>query len=465
MPEPIILRNSLIIALLGVLQAAVPAILCTGLLLVSMHVAGVPLDTPYLALAAIIATVSLVLFLPMLDISSHLTSGRRTVVVSTLLRFAVLVGTLLTIGYFAKVSDIYSRKVIGLWIGLAPLLLIISALVLHELVYRMLADPRNTRRAVLAGCNSLSIELARRLETMHMRVEGFFDDRAVDRLQAAPDMKLLGPLGDLPAFAQQNSIDVVFVALPIRHIPRVMSLLDELRNTTVSIYYVPDIHVFDLIQARTTDVLGIPVVSMCETPFHGYRGLSKRAMDFVLALSGLIVLSPLLLTFAALIKLTSPGPVIFRQRRYGLDGRPITVYKFRSMTVTEDGSVIRQASRNDSRVTPIGRLMRRLSIDELPQLLNVVQGRMSLVGPRPHAVAHNEEYRKLIKGYMVRHKVLPGITGWAQVNGSRGEIESLEDLQKRVRYDLEYLRRWSLALDIRIILHTLMQMLGDKKAY
>jgi putative colanic acid biosynthesis UDP-glucose lipid carrier transferase len=174
---------------------------------------------------------------------------------------------------------------------------------------------------------------------------------------------------------------------------------------------------------------------------------------------------PLLALIALLVKWSSPGPVIFKQRRYGLDGREIAVYKFRTMSVTEDGATIRQASRSDGRVTPVGALLRRSSLDELPQLINVLQGRMSLVGPRPHAIAHNEEYRKLIKGYMIRHKVLPGITGLAQVNGCRGETAKLEEMEARVNFDLDYLRHWSPMLDIKIILLTVVKLFRDDKAY
>ena len=168
---------------------------------------------------------------------------------------------------------------------------------------------------------------------------------------------------------------------------------------------------------------------------------------------------------ALLVKLTSSGPVIFRQRRYGLDGQIIDVYKFRTMKVTEDGPIVQQATRDDERVTGIGRWLRRYSIDELPQLLNVLQGTMSLVGPRPHAVAHNEQYRRLIKGYMVRHKVPPGITGLAQVNGCRGETSRLEDMERRIEYDLDYLRHWSPTLDLRILMLTIVRVFGDRKAY
>jgi putative colanic acid biosynthesis UDP-glucose lipid carrier transferase len=193
--------------------------------------------------------------------------------------------------------------------------------------------------------------------------------------------------------------------------------------------------------------------------------LLKRGSDLVLATLILILISPLMLAIAVGVKLGSPGPVIFKQRRYGLDGQEIVVYKFRSMTVTEDGSQIEQARKNDSRVTPLGAFLRRTSMDELPQFINVLQGSMSIVGPRPHAVAHNELYRPLIKSYMVRHKVKPGITGWAQVNGFRGETQSLEKMEGRIRYDLDYLRNWSLRLDLYIILKTVRLVFRDTAAY
>jgi putative colanic acid biosynthesis UDP-glucose lipid carrier transferase len=223
--------------------------------------------------------------------------------------------------------------------------------------------------------------------------------------------------------------------------------------------------VFDLIQARSGEIHGIPVVAMCETPFYGYRGVAKRLTDIVLSTLILLLLLPLLLMVAIMVRSSSPGPVIFKQRRYGLDGREIAVYKFRTMKVTEDGAYVRQASKGDPRITKIGAILRRSSLDELPQLINVLQGRMSLVGPRPHAVAHNEEYRKLIKGYMVRHKVLPGITGLAQVNGCRGETSQLEEMEARVNFDLDYLRHWSPLLDIKIILLTVLVLFRDEKAY
>jgi putative colanic acid biosynthesis UDP-glucose lipid carrier transferase len=296
-------------------------------------------------------------------------------------------------------------------------------------------------------------------------VVGFFDDRAAERLNMDASTRLVGRLSELAAFVRERGVDVIFIALPMRHVKRVLDLLDDLRDTTASIYYVPDIFVFDLIQSRSSDLNGVPVVALCETPFYGYRGITKRLIDVGFAALFLVCASPILLAIAVLVKLSSPGPAIFRQRRYGLDGQEIIVYKFRTMTVTEDGAHVQQASRTDRRITPIGRYLRRFSLDELPQFINVLQGRMSLVGPRPHAVAHNEQYRKLIKGYMVRHKVLPGITGLAQISGARGETVTVADMEARVKHDLDYLRHWSPMLDFKIMFLTVFKVFGDDKAY
>jgi putative colanic acid biosynthesis UDP-glucose lipid carrier transferase len=209
----------------------------------------------------------------------------------------------------------------------------------------------------------------------------------------------------------------------------------------------------------------VPVVGVCDTPFSGVNGILKRASDVALSSLILLAAAPLMLALALLVRASSPGPVIFRQRRYGLDGEEIVVYKFRTMTVTEDGDSIVQCAPGDRRLTRIGALMRRASLDELPQFLNVLQGRMSIVGPRPHAVSHNEMYRKLIKGYMQRHKVKPGLTGWAQVNGLRGETDTLDKMKARIDHDLDYLRNWSLRLDLFILAKTVWVVLKGQNAH
>jgi putative colanic acid biosynthesis UDP-glucose lipid carrier transferase len=209
----------------------------------------------------------------------------------------------------------------------------------------------------------------------------------------------------------------------------------------------------------------VPVISVFDSPFQGVDGSLKRAEDLVLGILALLIAAIPMIIVAILIKSTTRGPVLFRQRRYGLGGREIGVFKFRSMTVSEDGARVVRATQNDQRVTKIGAIMRRTSIDELPQLFNVIGGSMSLVGPRPHAVAHNEQYRSLVSNYMLRHKVKPGITGWAQVNGLRGETDTTEKMQKRVEYDLYYINNWSLALDIRIMWMTVFGSRTRKNAF
>jgi putative colanic acid biosynthesis UDP-glucose lipid carrier transferase len=276
---------------------------------------------------------------------------------------------------------------------------------------------------------------------------------------------VLGKIQDLPAYVKLHHVDLIYVSLPMVSQPRILGLLDALGDTTASIYFVPDTFVTDLIEGRVEAVSGIPAVAVCKTPFGGMDRVIKRGSDILLSLLILLLISPLLLLIALAVKLTSPGPAIFKQRRYGLDGDEIKVYKFRSMTVLDDGGKIEQAQKGDSRVTPLGAFLRRTSLDELPQFFNVLQGRMSIVGPRPHAVSHNEMYRKLIKGYMQRHKVKPGITGWAQVNGCRGETEILEKMKARIDYDLEYLRNWSLRLDLYIIAKTAWVVLKGDNAY
>lgn len=450
------------------LDAVLPAIVAVGLLYGLCAVYGIEFKGFYVVLAILSAMLSVLLPRGQPAGPAQLVKSTLPLTVGVVMRWLVIIAILLAIGFVTKYSVDFSRRVVLTWVVATPAVLILVTLCLYELMRRLLYDPSMVRRVAIAGCNEVSLSLAQRIGgsgSLGMRVEGFFDDRSAHRLGLSTPARLLGTLPDLVSFVKRSKIDVVFVALPVSHIRRVVQLLDELRDTTASVYYVPDIFAIDLIQARSGELLGIPVVALCETPFYGYRGVVKRIIDIALAVTVLVVAMPLMLVLAALVRLSSPGPVIFKQRRYGLDGREIVIYKFRTMTVIEDGPNIVQASRSDARITAVGRFMRRYSLDELPQLVNVLQGHMSLVGPRPHAVAHNEEYRKLIKGYMIRHKVPPGITGLAQVNGCRGETARVEDMQARIDYDLEYLRHWSPLLDFKILFLTAIRLLRDEKAY
>lgn len=466
MTEPVLIKRSFLIGFMVVLQTITPALVAAAALFTIAPLWGLILAPATLAVT--LTLVFLVLVRPPGTLSSQLPWRPGTIAGGVALRWLLLLVVLVIIGSATgQLSRIPAGATLS-WMLATPLVLVLATLGVSWLMRRAILSAVSSRKVIFAGYNSTSLNIARTLSSnaaLQLQVQGFFDDRAPDRLRLEPDMRLIGKLCDLGCYAREHGIDVIYIALPIRHVQRVMDLLDDLRDTTASIYYIPDIFVFDLIQARSGELNGFPVVAMCETPFYGYRGLVKRVIDIGLSACLLILASPLLLLIALLVKLSSAGPVLFMQRRYGLDGQEIVVYKFRTMTVNEDGQHVRQASATDQRVTPIGRLLRRYSLDELPQLINVLQGRMSVVGPRPHAVAHNEMYRKLIKGYMVRHKVLPGITGLAQINGARGETARLEEMEQRVRHDLDYLRRWSPLLDLKIVLLTARKILKDEKAY
>ena len=469
MSEPFILKHPLAIALIAVLQVLAPAMIAVASFYAVLGAYHVQLDQNYHSMAALVGLLALLLPRPPRSLQAQLLSHSIPIVVGVVVRWMVLLGALLAIGYATKFSAHYSRRAVLTWAVLGPALIVAVTLALHELMRRCLRDPSNARKTVLAGCTESSLALAKRLShpasEFGMRVAGFFEDRGRERLNLNGEVQLLGKLNDLAAYVRLHNIDVIFIALPVRQVARVLDLIEELRDTTASIYYLPDIAVFDLIQARSVAFDGIPALAMCETPFFGYRGIAKRVTDVLISATVLLLAAPLMIAIAILVRLSSPGPIIFRQRRYGLNGEEIIVYKFRTMTVTDDGPVIVQATRSDPRMTRIGRFLRRYSLDELPQFINVLEGRMSLVGPRPHAVAHNELYRKLIKGYMVRHKVKPGITGLAQVNGLRGETQTVEQMEERIRFDLEYLRTWSLELDLEILAKTVLCVFHDAKAY
>jgi putative colanic acid biosynthesis UDP-glucose lipid carrier transferase len=388
--------------------------------------------------------------------------------INVLSNWLVVVVLLLFLGWTTQTISAFDQRVILAWILATPVAIFALQLLLPVALPRLMATQGMQRVAVIVGGGQLGRQLATGIQaspSTGIRIAGYFEDRNLPRGNAGNGTDILGHVDQLAAYVKSHRIDMIYITLPMASQPRILKLLDELRGTTVSIYFTPDIFLADLIQARVDIVGGMPVIAVCETPFYGINGVLKRASDLVLGSAILLLIAPLMLLIALGIKLQSPGPAIFKQRRYGLDGREIIVYKFRSMTVSEDGDTIRQATINDSRVTPFGAFLRRSSLDELPQFINVLQGKMSIVGPRPHAIAHNEMYRKLINGYMIRHKVRPGITGWAQVNGHRGETDTLEKMKKRIEYDLAYLRNWSLQWDLEIIVKTIFVICKKQNAY
>lgn len=382
-------------------------------------------------------------------------------------RWIIVFFIVIVLCYITGLHIYYSKQVLLAWLIFTPFVLLVSQICVW-LIIRHILIIRPTKNAVIIGANQLAFELHRKVNEdrfLNINVTGFFDDREIRRSSWITDEKKLGHLVDLPGYIKKNSIQIVYICLPIMWQPRIIKLLDQLHDTTASIYFVPDVFMFDLMRPRIDLISGIPAVAIRETPFCGFRELSKRTIDIIFSSMILLAIWPVMLAIGIGVKLTSPGPVIFKQRRYGLNGEEILVYKFRTMRVCEDGATITQATHNDVRITPLGRFLRRTSLDELPQFLNVLGGSMSVVGPRPHAVAHNEIYRELIKGYMLRYKVKPGITGWAQVNGFRGETATVDMMKARVDYDLYYLRNWSLSMDFWIILKTILLVFRDYKAY
>lgn len=325
----------------------------------------------------------------------------------------------------------------------------------------------NSRRVLVIGAGDLGSRVVEKIKENSwtgLDVVGYLDDYKPmgDKVEG---INILGRISDLKNIITGYGIDQVFVALPVRAHKRLMYIVETLKDELVTIRVVPDIYQAITLNASVEEFEGLPLINLTDTPMYGWNVVVKRFADIVFSSLALIIIAPLMALIALIIKLTSPGTVFFKQRRYGIDGKVIWVYKFRSMTVCEDGPNVPQAQKCDSRVTPFGSFLRRTSLDELPQFLNVLKGDMSIVGPRPHAIAHNEHYRNLVRGYMLRHKVKPGITGWAQVNGWRGETDTLEKMEKRIDYDLFYIENWSLWLDIKIMWLTVWKGLVNKNAY
>lgn len=476
----------------GFVRVALDPTLIVVCLLLSCVLAGSGFGAGELVLAVIVFSLTF----PS-EVSLH--KLRQNLASTIFVNWFLMVALLLFFGYATKFIWDFDQRMLLMWFLATPCVLYAAHRAIPYVVPQLLAID-GYRSAVVIAANEVGGRMARNLvdhPALGFRFLGFFDDGlysdaaggvghgrslAADYGALAADPAVpasasaayrpaeaagpvLGSVDSAAEFVKANRVEAVFIALPMAAQPQLLKLLDEIKDTTASVYFVPDIFITDLINARIDDINGMPVMAVCESPIVGVNAIFKRLFDITVGLAALIALSPVMALIAMGIKLESPGPVLFRQRRYGLDGRQIVVWKFRSMTVIEDGSVVRQATRGDKRITRLGAFLRRTSLDELPQLFNVLVGTMSLVGPRPHAVAHNEEYRGLIKGYMVRHKVKPGITGWAQVNGLRGETDSVDKMRQRIEYDIEYLRRWSPGFDVLILFKTAIIVFKRTNAY
>ncbi len=422
---------------------------------------GEPIDRPELILGMLV----LVLTFPGVDRCKQ-DSFRAGINIAS--HWVAVLSILLLCGYATDSFHFFSQDVLLSWAILTPAMQWVMVTTSCRWLRLLSEQPEYRRRSVVVGAGENGVRIAQALNSysgcVHELV-GYFDDRGHDRVHGEASAKMLGRVEDVVEHVKRHGIHNVYITLPLVAQPRVMELISRLQDTTTSVHYVPDFAGVNVIQGQLQDVDGIPVVSLLESPITGTNHLVKRVTDIVLSSIILVMISPVLLAVAIGVKLSSPGPIIFKQRRTGLDGKEILVFKFRSMITQDNGPVVRQATKNDSRITPFGAFIRKTSLDELPQLFNVLLGTMSLVGPRPHAVAHNEEYRKIVQAYMLRHKVRPGITGWAQVNGFRGETDTVDKMAARVQYDLEYLRNWSLALDLKIIALTVRVLFFDRNAY
>lgn len=375
--------------------------------------------------------------------------------ISTSVAWISSVVILLTLAFFLRTADHFPREAAMLWFVVVLFSLVAWRLVYRRALYIVRSNNLNTRTAIIIGTNESAQALARefRCNPRHgVKLVGFFDDRNPARLD--PTVITEGRVDDAFNLARTAGVDNVYIALPLNAEQRTQEFLEKFSDTTANVYLIPNFFVYNLLHSRWQEVGDVLTLSVYDSPHLSVNGWVKRAEDLVLSSILIVMLALPMLLIAIAIKATSRGPAIFKQYRYGLDGKQFKVFKFRSMTTTDNGPVVQQATQNDARVTPLGSFLRRSSLDELPQIFNVFGGTMSLVGPRPHAVAHNEEYRKLIKGYMLRHKVKPGITGWAQIHGFRGETDTIDKMKSRIEYDLDYIHRWSLWLDFQILFLT-----------
>jgi len=392
----------------------------------------------------------------------------KEIIFNALLSWTVAFGLILLYVFFSQSGIDYSRMVAAIWFTLTCFLLFSWRLGFALFLRKIRRKGMNTRSVAIIGVTKQGQRLAKQIldhpET-GFRLSAVFDDRELSRLPDSFLGDFQGTVTEGVEKARLNEFDVVYIALPLTAEKRITDIMHLLGNTTVNVQLVPNLFIYSMMSASMAHVGDIQTISVYCNPMTGTYGLIKRIEDVVLSTIILAIIAIPLVIIAIAVKSTSKGPVIFKQDRYGLNGKRIRVWKFRSMTVTENSDVVTQATKNDMRITKVGAFLRRTSLDELPQFINVLQGRMSVVGPRPHAVAHNEQYRKAVDYYMLRHKIKPGITGWAQINGWRGETDTIDKMEMRIKYDLDYIRRWSLWLDVKIVFFTIFTAFNDKDVY
>ncbi|HEY7771945.1 MAG TPA: undecaprenyl-phosphate glucose phosphotransferase [Marinagarivorans sp.] len=369
------------------------------------------------------------------------------------------------LAFLTKTSEVYSRQVVVYWAFLSYAAQVIMLYATHRLHVLYRARYRARIPALIVGTGDMAAHLASSISNniwLNDKVVGVIGNNAEDKAQwGEHKIPLLGTEDELSSIINQYGIRRIYMALPLAESHRISALQDKLFEYNIDLIWAPDIFALHLLNHSVREAGGVPLINLNETPLRaGGPAFIKSIMDKSIALAAIVALSPILISVAIAVRLSSPGPIIFKQVRDGWDGSKFHVFKFRSMYQHEAKTVVEQAKRNDSRITPVGAFIRRTSIDELPQLFNVLNGSMSLVGPRPHAESHNVFYSDKVNAYLARHRIKPGITGLAQINGCRGETENIEDMAKRVEYDLAYISNWSPMLDLKILIATPMRLIS-----
>lgn len=378
----------------------------------------------------------------------------------------VVTAALIAIAFVTKQSATYSREVMILWFfagGIAQ----VSTHAVVRFLARQMRKSEPQENSLIIGAGEISQYLSERINSnpwLNNHIIGVLDDdeSALNNWNSSKVQKF-GGLENLNNVIKQKNIKSLYVSLPINEMEVLQKVHIDSLHLNIAVYWVPPIFDMTLVNHNIKQIGNVPVIALSETPLTGQRGISKKILDYSLTSIALIALSPLLVATAIAVKLSSKGPVFFKQKRHGMQGEVFDVWKFRSMRAhQESDGEITQASKEDPRITKVGRFIRKTSIDELPQLVNVLNGTMSLVGPRPHAVEHNEFYSDKVTAYMARHNIKPGLTGLAQVNDCRGETKTVEEMARRVEYDLEYINNWSAKLDVKIIFQTVFVLFSDK---
>jgi Undecaprenyl-phosphate glucose phosphotransferase len=423
----------------------------------------------YFAFVAFAAAFSLAVF-PVLGVyESWRGRSKRALAGHVALGWLVVQACAMTLMFSLHRIDFVSRLWFVYWTGMSGAAMMAGRMITHALLGRMRHAGLNLQQVAVAACGEHCDEIIRKIESSPaagFRANALYNARPDTPTVTTAPVRIFDEHAAFARHVREQSIGEVWLALPLTEERTILRLVDEFRNDLINIRFMPDVRTLALFEGSMTDLLGVPTINLAASPLPPNAMVQKELFDRLFALTALVAVSPILLACAIAVKLSSPGPVFFRQSRKGADGRVFTIYKFRTMRLhAQKPGVLEQATRDDPRITAVGGFLRRTSLDELPQFYNVLRGDMSVVGPRPHALEHDDLYQNVVSGYIHRYRIKPGITGWAQINGFRGETDRIEKMEGRVAHDLYYLRNWSFGLDVKIIFATVFKGLHHPNAY